>query len=191
VRQPGHAAMTRWTPTDSGWVTLLGAGWDVSHWQGRKGLAFRAEAHARAFLHGKEDEIFAKLTLLACMAKVHNEQIHRCEQSTFDGEFVWSSFLCGQRILLSERTTKNDFYRGPSTGESDDRFPSQIRDYMMRKDTPREHKDIEIRADGSITISACATCSVANCQKMLSFEGGAQLFMEKENSSAQYRMPRK
>ncbi|KAL3903204.1 MAG: hypothetical protein SGILL_010534, partial [Bacillariaceae sp.] len=189
VRQPGHAAMTRWTPTESGWVTLLGAGWDVSFWEGRRGPMFRAEAHARAVLRGREDEIFEKMTLLACMAKVHNEKIAKCEQSVFDGNFVWSSLLNAQRMHLAQNATKQDFVRGPPNGDVVDRFPSQIQNYMAREDDPRQDKNIEIGPDGSITIPACATSSSNNCKRMLSFEGGAQLYMEKDKSSMQYRMP--
>lgn len=183
--------MSRWTPTDEGWVTRLGAGWHVSYWQGRKGPTFRAEAHARALLHEKDDELFAKITLLECMARANDEQIGRCEENKFDENFTWSSLLNAQRFLLAEKATKKDFYRGPSKGDLDEEFPSQIRDYMARKDVPGKDKDIKFETDGSITIPACATSALKDCKKMLSFGGGAQLFLEKQRSSATYRMPRK
>lgn len=44
--QPGHAAMTTWSP-DAGWHTLLGAGWPSCWWGERGGPDFYLEAQAR------------------------------------------------------------------------------------------------------------------------------------------------
>jgi hypothetical protein len=43
--QPGHAAMTTWTPT--GWTVLLGAGWQYSYWGERSGSDWLLEVMAR------------------------------------------------------------------------------------------------------------------------------------------------
>jgi len=45
VTQPGHAAMTTWTP--SGWEVLLGADWMFSWWGPRGGDSFHLEAQTR------------------------------------------------------------------------------------------------------------------------------------------------
>eukprot|EP00937_MAST-01D_sp_MAST-1D-sp2_P002383 g2383.t1 len=44
--QPGHAAMTTWSP-DGGWHTLLGAGWPSCWWGVRSGPDFYLEGQAR------------------------------------------------------------------------------------------------------------------------------------------------
>ena len=45
VQQPGHAALSHWTP--SGWVTHLGAGMEWSKWMDRCGVDFHLESQAR------------------------------------------------------------------------------------------------------------------------------------------------
>jgi len=45
--QPGHAAMTTWTPT--GWEVLLGAAWPFCNYGGRDGPDFQLETQAREF----------------------------------------------------------------------------------------------------------------------------------------------
>lgn len=45
-RQPGHAAMARWTK--DGWMTCLGAGFPYSWWENTKGNDFYLETQARA-----------------------------------------------------------------------------------------------------------------------------------------------
>lgn len=46
VTQPGHAAMSAWSPND-GWHILLGASWDYSWWHSRGGDDFYLEATCR------------------------------------------------------------------------------------------------------------------------------------------------
>jgi hypothetical protein len=46
VEQPGHAAMSSWSPT-SGWHTQLGAGWQYGYWGPRSGEDFILEVQAR------------------------------------------------------------------------------------------------------------------------------------------------
>jgi hypothetical protein len=45
IQQPGHAAMTTWSP--DGWATLLGGGWPVSYWEGRGGEDYHLETQVR------------------------------------------------------------------------------------------------------------------------------------------------
>jgi hypothetical protein len=188
VRQPGHAAMSRWTPTGDGWVTILGAGWDVSFWKDRPGRCFQADAHSRAFLHGKEKEIFAKITLLECMAEANTENRVKCEQSRFDPKFLWSSLLTAQRMLLSRKATQESFCRGPSMGGDGQQFYCKILGYLARRDQPRDDKNIEVLNDGSIKIPTCAFVNQRNCQPMKSFGEGSQIHMKSE-CSVEFRMP--
>jgi hypothetical protein len=188
VRQPGHAAMSRWTPTNDGWVTILGAGWEVSFWKERQGQCFRADAHSRAFFHGKEKEIFAKVTLLESMAEATAEDRVKCEQNRFDPNFLWSSLVNAQRIILSRKATQESFYRGPSKGEDGHQFYSKIREYLARRDEPRHDNNIEVLNDGSIKIPACAFVQKKNCQPMKSFGIGSQILMKNE-SFLEIKMP--
>jgi len=47
IQQPGHAAMTTWSP--DGWATLLGAGWSSSYWEGRGGEDYFLETQCREY----------------------------------------------------------------------------------------------------------------------------------------------
>lgn len=189
VRQPGHAAMSRWTPSSDGWVTILGLGWDKSNWERRTGRSFRADAHSRAFLYNTEEETFAKITLLECMAEANSEKPMKSEEHVYDPAFLWGSLVNAQRVLLSRKATEESFHRGPPKGtESDAKFKSQIDDFRARKDPPLRDNKIEVQNDGTIVIPACAFAQKQNCQPMKSFEGGGQLFV-KNDSFVEYKMP--
>ncbi len=48
IKEPGHAAMTTWSPM--GWAVLLGAGWDHGWWDsGRSGSDFLLETQSREY----------------------------------------------------------------------------------------------------------------------------------------------
>ena len=48
IKEPGHAAMTTWSPR--GWAVLLGAGWDHGWWDsGRSGSDFVLETQCREY----------------------------------------------------------------------------------------------------------------------------------------------
>ena len=93
-----------------------------------------------------------------------------------------------QRILLSRNATQESFYRGPASGEDGQQFYSMIREYLARKDQPREDNNMEVLSDGSIKIPACAFVRKNNCQPMKSFGVGGQVLMKNE-SSLEYKMP--
>ena len=45
VRQPGHAAMTSWSP--KGWSVMLGAAWKYCWWESQGGLDFHLDTLSR------------------------------------------------------------------------------------------------------------------------------------------------
>jgi hypothetical protein len=71
VKQPGHAAMTRWTT--KGWMTCLGAGFEYCTWEdNRCGLDFQLETLARAAVPN-DLAYMHQVTRLEWAASIHQE----------------------------------------------------------------------------------------------------------------------
>ena len=100
VRQPGHAALSRWTPT--GWVTNLGAGFAVSDWDGRCGNDFELETQARRATKGSDAEyrrLVLRLELLARFRGESGQSVRsRCQP---DAGNPWFALSLLQRKLLA------------------------------------------------------------------------------------------
>jgi hypothetical protein len=182
--------MARWTPTEEGWVTRLGGGWQKSHWKGRQGLAFRAEAHSRAFLYNNDDAIFTKITLLECMAVINKENRLKAEENRYNPSFFWSNLLIAQCSLLSQQTNQSCFERGPPPGKDGKEFPSKIGDFIMsNKGKVGTDRRVEILSDGSIRIPVCAFERKNCCLPMHSFEGGGQVLLQSMESQLELNLP--
>lgn len=192
VKQPAHAAMSRWTPTADGWVTRLGGGWSISIWDGRVGRAFRAEAHARSFFYNNEEALWRTVTLLECMAAVNMEDMSvQGEKSHYDVNRPWGSLLTAQRAIFAQKATQEHFYRGPPKdgGGREKGFISIIDDYLNRKDNPRDDNKVTVSPDdGRINIPTCAFTHQGHCSPINSFEGGAQVMMNNEESFLEFKI---
>lgn len=110
VRQPGHAAISRWTPT--GWVTCLGGGYAVSRWSDsrygssveRNGLDFEEESKARA--NSCPCDYYKCMCLLECLADSLGETV----MQAIDSEKCWRSLSLVQRRSFAE-TPKNGIHQ--------------------------------------------------------------------------------
>lgn len=69
VRQPGHAAMSRWTPSGEWEICLGGPNWKKSYWGDRNGFDFEIETRARL----SSDE-YKKVMVLDCLAEINQEE---------------------------------------------------------------------------------------------------------------------
>jgi len=112
VRQPGHAAMTRWTKS-GGWVVCLGAGWPFSWWDDdrygssthtRHGPDFFEETKARgnAGKGGNDDirnQYYKNVVLLECLAECMNETV----EEDFVADKFWRSLALAQRKQLANQ----------------------------------------------------------------------------------------
>jgi hypothetical protein len=117
VRQPGHAAMTRWTSDKSlgGWTVCLGAGWEYSWWdddryggKSRRGPDFYEETKARTAA-GCPHTYFKTVVLLECLAESLGETV----EEDFVPTKFWRFLALAQRKMLarsfgSTETDKND-----------------------------------------------------------------------------------
>jgi hypothetical protein len=102
VRQPGHAAMSRWTP--AGWVTCLGAGFRFCSWgdnrangKSRSGLDFEEETKARKNV--SPSEYYKKIDLLECLAESMGETVEEKIRS----DKIWRSLSLVQRRILAQQ----------------------------------------------------------------------------------------
>ena len=105
VRQPGHAAMSRWT--SSGWTICLGAGFEWSSWTdnrylgpnkhgSRSGMDFLQETQARKALD--EETYFKELVLLECVAEIQGETV----QEEVNPKMIWRSISLMKRKALAD-----------------------------------------------------------------------------------------
>jgi|AntRauTorckE5430_2_1112549.scaffolds.fasta_scaffold00157_3 hypothetical protein len=68
VRQPAHAAMSKWTP-NNGWIICLGGpNWKKSYWEDCNGVEFDIEARARNC-----HDLYQKVLWLDCFAAINGE----------------------------------------------------------------------------------------------------------------------
>jgi hypothetical protein len=108
VRQPGHAAMSRWTDQSSGgWTMVLGAAWQYSWWDDdrysgeangrtRTGVDFLEESQARTGSKSP-DTYYKNVVLLECLAECFDETI----EEEFSSEKFWRSLALAQRKMMA------------------------------------------------------------------------------------------
>ena len=110
VRQPGHAALSRWTPNR--WLICLGAAFKFSSWEDnrytgnnksktRPGVDFEEETKAR--MKSCESEYYKSLTTLECLAESMGETVLYDVDSTKP----WRSLAFIQRRLFAARDSPN------------------------------------------------------------------------------------
>jgi hypothetical protein len=115
IRQPGHAAMTRWT--NDGWKICLGAHqWEISWWDemryhgengvpNRQGPDFLEEAMARKAAKMYCGQSYEDVILLECVAE--------CFGETIQSDFVSTKFW---RSLALAKPKRQDYYKQPTFG---------------------------------------------------------------------------
>ena len=189
VRQPGHAAATRWTPHADGWVTLLGAGWHKSNWEGRCGIDFRSEAHARCV--ASEEDYFLKVTLPESLAVALGENKKPIRQhGNYTSQSFWTCVGAAQRQLYSRAATAEHFARD---GVSPAPVKTQIEEYLeaLEQKNGGAEPTIDV-SESKIVIPANAFASKHATQKHRSFgsDGGFQIMMQKDDSKVVYHLPK-
>ena len=183
VRQPGHAAMSRWT--SEGWKICLGADFKFSSWQdnrfgnkgSRSGLDFQVETKAREATN--EDIFYSNMTRLECVAESVADE--RVEQEVRPEKF-WRSLSLMQRRKLAQNKDMISVSSGSYSGEG-----------KKNENGPVGH--VKQNHDGSrIIIPATAFSSPIKPSDDVmvtpSFlEGGEQLHLE-HNGSVIYSLPK-
>lgn len=214
VRQPGHAALSRWlrTPEDgtgnSGeglrvtWTTCLGAGWDSSTWDenrycgpvgnvARNGLDFFEETQARNSAASCGSKSYYQLvTLLECLAECFGETV----EEDYSPQKIWRSLSIAQRKMLAQSQGSLDPGKPDESDEQMSDF--QVSEFFNEPagDGNSSHDALApIQIDGScIVIPAASFVDPPNPTKtvmpMNSFYGGTQLHLEKDGAVS-YQMP--
>jgi hypothetical protein len=197
VRQPGHAAMSRWT--SDGWTICLGAAFKWSEWQdnrygnngSRTGPDFQEETEARKAV--SEDTFYNNMILLECAAEAAADE--RLEQQVRPDKF-WRSLSLMQRKKMS---CSQQQVQAPSISNNlgslvDDTINS-LADELERKCPGVPRGLVKRNYDGSkkIVIPASSFSSPANPTENViiipSFlEGGDQLHVE-HNATVEYTLP--
>jgi len=186
-RQPGHAAMIRYTP-EQGWMPCLGGGIEVSWWEDRDGMDFKYEAHAR--LYEKDLNVyFQKVSLLECMATAYSEPPVRRDCQFQGPQMFWNALVRARRQDWARCASgkKGLYRRGPMNGEPQE--SCAISTYLARKDQPMSDNHIEVDAT-SIRIPACALTSKQSISCNRCFTGGGQIHFDPGTpSSVGYKIP--
>lgn len=171
-KQPGHAAMTHWTP-DQGWVVCLiyGGFWDIAWWEDRCGDDFLLETQARD--SGSGD--YMSVLRLEWVADVLGEQNLDRMKVLVDPNSFWRSLaLCKKKILANGRGKCVAAFLDSTVEGEEISTRSQI---VQRCGS--EQQAIAYKEDGTIIIPATScskpTAPTQNVLFMDSFSGGTQL----------------
>jgi len=186
VQQPGHAALSRWTP-DQGWVTCLGAGFNHSFWKGRTGLDFLLETQARSALNDDGSlyyRLVGRLEMLALFRKEHNKSL-RSQCMVDPKNPIYSLSLLQRRILRDQRGKIRSTCTDETKVESKD---SHRHNYYLSQPLNTRH----FLSAGNIVIptSSCSKPekSTRNVIFSPSFLGGTQVCIHAD-AKVKYTIP--
>jgi len=175
VQQPGHAALTTWTP--SGWAVLLGAGWTVSRWdeEHRSGSDFVLETQCREF---RSD--FQQVLRGQCVAHAKNETPVSRSWTPSSAKSYGIGGFWGALMLYAKKISVTVTHKGGATPRpmGPSVVPTKVEKLIARWDTVLPAPKITVGPDGSITIPAVAYSyknHSAQITTMKSFDDGEQL----------------
>jgi hypothetical protein len=167
VRQPGHAAMSRWTP--AGWVICLGAGFQYSSWgdnrangKSRSGLDFEEETKARKNV--SPSEYYQKIDLLECLAESMGETVDQ----EIKPDKIWRSLSLVQRRILAQQEQADQEVDGHG---------QQLGGKINYNNMPSTEKASESLKEGCFVIPASSFTNPPSGSLLVmpSFLGGDQL----------------
>ncbi len=178
VRQPGHAAMSHWTPSGEWVIKLGGSNWKKSWWEDRNGVDFHLETQAR--LHGKEYE---QVLWLQCLAHINGEVQFGSQNAKFYKRQVesrfWSELSMIQKEIFAMDAVQRDFDTGTYGDQS---YPLSMIEALRNDSDANFEETIVCDRNGCITIPA-SFCMIipknkggaGNVIKMKCFHGGKQI----------------
>jgi hypothetical protein len=163
VTQKAHAALGRWTP--SGWVVNLGANWEHSWFEGRRGTDFLLETQAR-----KYPRDYLKVLRAEWVGNALGEQKYDSMKDSAGG--LWNMLaLYEKKAIVAEAKPVQLAALGQDLGEANE-SPATKAMAVEKATITEADKKIVIAPNGVITIPA-AVCSGG--QLIKSFLGGQQL----------------
>lgn len=187
LKQQGNVAMSRWTP--KGWAmnfSLPGAGWESCSWDDRPGLDFIEEVKARSAV--SEQEYYAKVSLLECLADACKEKNKKIEEAGFvNPNKVWRSLALMQRKIFADQVKEEKFQRtGPGV------VITKIEKYIQDIDEAARPLPFEVEAKGGVIIPAASfneSSGKKHVRSHQSFGGGTQLHLIDGEGYVTYEIP--
>ena len=173
--QPGHAALTHWTP--DGWVVCLGGGWGrgSTHSKYGKDLDFLANVQAR-----ENKERFNKVKRAQWVGDLAGEEKTFGLNGKSEPQLWHGIALYEQMAINDEAEAKALAAVGTDIGEANE---SAVKDEVEAAEIRDEDKKIIVGKDGSIIIPAAACSSPTNSTDKIKFMksnlGGMQLHYER------------
>ena len=214
VREPGHAAMSRWTPNE-GWVVCLGAEMSYAWWEDQCGLYFQLEATARKACAAPTPDdpngirtnvdYGEKVMALEWIADIMGESEQQVKRGCLaDPMALWRSLSLMQRRRLSQKVK-------PPTSLKSETPTSHGGEGCNRRHRSGHHQSHRVvsQLDKILALNAATVEEVvqfdagtilipaASCDKekhngnviiMDSFLGGKQLFLNQDGCVA-YTLP--
>lgn len=149
--QTGHGAMNHWTP--DGWVICLGAWWSAAWCGPQGGLDFLLDSQAREF---DEYQLVRRAQWLGDAFGEENVSISPGQYGKGGGFWDGLAFVNKQIIVASAKVEALELVGGMKLGESDELIGDEVGEEVEIPDTDKE---IQVAADGTITIPAVACYS--------------------------------
>jgi len=148
-QQPGHAAMSTWTP--AGWTELLGRPWQYSYWENRGGLDFHLETQARAFRSE-----FQKILRGQWVAKVLNEEPVNARWTPDNPKSYGQGGFWSALMLYAKKITVADQGAAPVRQLQKSVVPTKIEALIADWKKERPIPTVSVDKQGTITIPAAA-----------------------------------
>ena len=168
ARQPGHAAMSHWTP--DGWTVCLGAHWRHNHWDGRCGMDFLLETQAREHPQGYWQVLRAQWIGDA----LGEQKVSGMRYGSGGG--LWNALaFYKKKAIVEEAEMAEVALTGEELAESN---VSAEAEKFPQVELTEADKKITVGSDGVITVPVAACRSPKSTGKvrfMKSFGGGIQM----------------
>jgi len=167
VKQPGHAAMSTWTPT--GWVVLLGSSFAYSYWGNQGGCDFQLETQSREHRMDYQKVLRGQWVSLAKGEKPYNRGWTPNNPQTYGKGGLWSALmLYAKKLAIVNGTVPRPI--GKSV------VYTKVEAFIKRWNVKVPHANITIGPDGTMTIPAVAftaknRSAKISIQKSMSDEG--------------------
>jgi hypothetical protein len=185
VRQPGHAAMARWT--SQGWMTCLGKGFQYSYWGSRNGNDFLLETQARSAVES-EEAYLQQVLRLEWMGQFCGESDKSVrEKCTPNPKSPWWALSLMQRKILAAAAA--DVTDSPTRkgGKLMYSKSSQVTKAERLKERPATCEVIAKDGGNIIVPAATYNNTTGTVLFMDSFLGGKQLYL-RSNVTVEYTL---
>ena len=172
VRQPGHAALSHWTP--NGWYVFWGAGWPWADWNDRIGLDFELSSQARWY---------PKLFMKALRARWTGWALGEPKQDRLvpgTGGFWFALANCEERAIVASGKPTRVI---PTLAELEKQYGPTQAQKLASTPVPASARQVSADRAGVIHVPAAACSNPTRSEEGVlftkSFLGGMQMHYAK------------